>query len=198
MTSVAVTASDDALRGATGADPSDLRWTVVPGTVAPRVRALAAQLAATTNDRFDTVAAIEDYLKSHETYDINSPLPRNGDDPVDDFVFVSHRGFCEQFATAAVVMLRSVGVPARLVSGYAFGDTVVAARQADLPRKRRARVAAGLLPRLRLGVQRRDPVRPRCRRVARDSSVRGRMAPRCTRHGRRCRTDGRALSWWFA
>lgn len=121
--SVAPNASDDALRGATGADVSDPRWRFVPSTVAPRVRTLAAQLAGSASNRFDTVAAIEDYLKSHETYDINSPLPQRGDDPVDDFLFVSHRGFCEQFATAAVVMLRSVGVPARLVTGFAFGDT---------------------------------------------------------------------------
>ncbi len=123
VSSVAPDVSDDALRAATGTDVSDPRWTFVPSTVAPRVRALAAQLAGSTSNRFDTVAAIEDYLKTHETYDINSPLPQKGDDPVDDFLFVSHRGFCEQFATAAVVMLRSVGVPARLVTGFAFGDT---------------------------------------------------------------------------
>ena len=123
VTSVAPSTSDDALRAAAGADPADPRWTMVPGAVAPRVRALAAQLAAPTTNRFDTVAAIENYLKANETYDINSPLPHDGDDPVDDFLFVSHRGFCEQFATAAVVMLRSVGVPARLVTGFAFGDT---------------------------------------------------------------------------
>lgn len=123
VTSTVVTASDDALRAATGADPADARWTEVPTALAPRVRALAAQLAAPTTDRFDTVEAIENYLKSTETYDIDAPLPKGGDDPVDDFLFTSHRGFCEQFATAAVVMLRSVGVPARLVTGYAFGDT---------------------------------------------------------------------------
>lgn len=123
VTSVAPSTSDDALRAATGADPADPRWTMVPADVAPRVRALAAQLAAPTGNRFDTVAAIENYLKANETYDINSPLPHKGDDPVDDFLFVSHRGFCEQFATAAVVMLRSVGVPARLVTGFAFGET---------------------------------------------------------------------------
>ena len=123
VTSVAATASDDALRAATGADPSDPRWTAVSGALATRVRALAAQLAAPTRDRFDTVEAIENYLKANETYDIDAPLPRRGDDPIDDMLFVSHRGFCEQFATAAVVMLRSVGVPARLVTGYAFGDT---------------------------------------------------------------------------
>ncbi len=123
VASVAATAADDALRAAAGADPGDTRWTAVPGAIAPRVRALAASLAAPTANRFDTVEAIENYLKTTQIYDVDAPLPKGGDDPVDDFLFTSHRGFCEQFATAAVVMLRSVGVPARLVTGYAFGDT---------------------------------------------------------------------------
>ncbi|HEX7107226.1 MAG TPA: DUF3488 and transglutaminase-like domain-containing protein [Acidothermaceae bacterium] len=123
VASVLAGASDDALRAAAGADVDDPRWTAVPSVMAPRVRALAVQLTASASNRFDAVAAVEDYLKATETYDINSPLPRRGDDPIDDFLFVSHRGFCEQFATAAVMLLRSVGVPARLVTGYAFGDT---------------------------------------------------------------------------
>jgi hypothetical protein len=52
-----------------------------------------------------------------------SPLPPAGHDAVDDFLFSSHRGFCEQFASAEVMLLRSVGVPARLVVGFAHGDT---------------------------------------------------------------------------
>ena len=122
VTSTSQIASDADLRAATGPDPAEPRWTALPGTIAPRVEALAGELAAGQADRFDTVEAIENYLRTNETYDLNSPEPAAGHDAVDDFVFVSHRGFCEQFATAAVVMLRSVGVPARLVTGYAFGD----------------------------------------------------------------------------
>ncbi|HEY3190526.1 MAG TPA: transglutaminase-like domain-containing protein, partial [Solirubrobacteraceae bacterium] len=42
-------------------------------------------------------------------------------DAVDQFLFVDRRGFCEQIATSLVVMLRSLGVPARLAVGYAPG-----------------------------------------------------------------------------
>jgi len=123
VTSVASAPSDAELRAAHGPDSADPKWTAVPASIAPRVSNLAAQLAAGAPDRLDAVNAIENYLRTNEKYDLDSPEPQHGDDAVDDFLFVSHRGFCEQFATAAVVMLRSVGVPARLVTGYAFGDT---------------------------------------------------------------------------
>jgi protein-glutamine gamma-glutamyltransferase len=123
VASAVAPASDAELRAASGPDPTDPRWTAVPATIAPRVGDLARRLTATSGDRFDAVNAIEDYLRNNEKYDLDSPEPARGDDAVDDFLFVSHRGFCEQFATAAVVMLRSVGVPARLVTGYAFGET---------------------------------------------------------------------------
>ena len=75
--------------------------------------------------RLNAVNAVEDYLRSNEKYNLNSPVPAAGEDAVDDFLFVSHQGFCEQFATAAVIMLRTQGIPARFVTGYVDGDTTV-------------------------------------------------------------------------
>jgi hypothetical protein len=49
------------------------------------------------------------------------PLPK-GKDAVDQFLFVDQRGFCEQIGTSLVVMLRSLGIPARLAVGYAAGE----------------------------------------------------------------------------
>ena len=49
-------------------------------------------------------------------------MPAEGVDAVDDFLFVSQRGFCEQIASALTVMLRSQGVPARLATGYLPGE----------------------------------------------------------------------------
>jgi hypothetical protein len=69
------------------------------------------------------VDAIDEYLSTHYTYTLDAPIPVAGADAVDDFLFVSRAGYCEQFASAAVVMLRSLGIPARLVTGYAFGDS---------------------------------------------------------------------------
>jgi len=103
-------------------DIADARWTQVPDELPVRVRQLATQLTSDATNRAGAVAAIDNYLRTNETYDLSAPLPRPGDDAVDDFLFVSHIGFCEQFATAAVMLLRSAGIPARLVTGYAEGD----------------------------------------------------------------------------
>lgn len=100
----------------------DSRWTQLPAELPTRVKQLATQLAATASSRPAMVAAVDGYLHSHEVYDLFSPVPAPGQDAVDDFLFVSHRGFCEQFASAAVVLLRSAGIPARLVTGYSQGD----------------------------------------------------------------------------
>jgi transglutaminase-like putative cysteine protease len=123
VASVVLAPSADQLHATSGADIDDPKWTALPASIAPRVTDLARDLTSSSQTRYDKVRAIENYLKTHEKYDLHSPQPQAGDDAVDDFVFVSHRGFCEQFATAAVVMLRGVGVPARLVTGFAFGDT---------------------------------------------------------------------------
>lgn len=103
-------------------EPTDSRWTQLPPRVPARVKALATQLAAGASSRAAVVTAVDEYLRAHEVYDLNSPLPASGDDAVDDFLFVSHRGFCEQFATTAAVLLRSAGIPTRLVTGYSHGD----------------------------------------------------------------------------
>ncbi len=124
VTSVAPNVPPARLVSATGADPDDRRWLQLPANLPTRVSALAKQVTGTAPTRFAAVEAVDEYLQKHYTYTLDVPVPKAGNDPVDDFLFVSRAGFCEQFASAAVVMLRSVDIPARLVTGYAFGDTV--------------------------------------------------------------------------
>lgn len=95
----------------------------LPSSLPHRVRDLAHRItqgAATTQGK---VQAIESYLREHHRYRLDSPVPAEGEDAVDDFLFVSHEGFCEQFASAEAVLLRSVGVPARVVIGFVGGVT---------------------------------------------------------------------------
>ena len=96
-------------------------WTQLPPTVPSRVGALARRITAGATSRQQAVRAVEDWLGSHATYDLDSPVPAAGHDAVDDFLFVSHEGFCEQFASAAAVLLRSAGIPTRVVGGFASG-----------------------------------------------------------------------------
>jgi transglutaminase-like putative cysteine protease len=114
--------------------PADLRGREslpVPATIldryarAPvatdRVRALAQQVTTTAPTTYDKVMALEDWMGANLRYSLDVPPLPGRADAVDQFLFVDRRGFCEQIATSLVVMLRSLGVPARVVAGYAPG-----------------------------------------------------------------------------
>jgi protein-glutamine gamma-glutamyltransferase len=121
VTSVPEVVDPATLASAKGVDPADPRWLELPPTLPQRVRDLAVDITSGTSTRYDKVRAVEDYLRAHEKYRLDSPLPAPGADAVDDFLFTSNAGFCEQFASAEVVLLRSRGVPARMVTGLAYG-----------------------------------------------------------------------------
>ena len=90
--------------------------------VLKRIRDLALRVTAGVVTPYDKAVAIESYLRDLTTftYDLNTSTPP-GVDPIDYFLFTSHRGYCEFFATAMGDMLRSLGIPTRLVNGYGPG-----------------------------------------------------------------------------
>jgi transglutaminase-like putative cysteine protease len=93
----------------------------VPATT-DRVRSLARRITATAATTYDKVIAIEDWMGAHTEYSLNAPLSPAGVDVVDDFLFRSKEGWCEQIASSLVVLARSAGIPARLATGFAPGD----------------------------------------------------------------------------
>lgn len=86
-----------------------------------RVRLLAEQVTAEQPTVYDKAATLEQYLRTKYGYTLDLPrvLPA---DPIGSFLFETRRGHCEYFASAMTVMLRSVGIPARLVNGFLTGD----------------------------------------------------------------------------
>ena len=80
--------------------------------------------AAGAKNPYDAATAIETYLRDPRnfTYTLSPPPTPVGMDPIDFFLFVSHKGFCEFFATAMGDMLRSLGIPTRLVNGFGPGQ----------------------------------------------------------------------------
>lgn len=86
-----------------------------------RVYQLAVQLTAPEQNPYDKAVAVESYLRSIP-YSLDLPPPPPNRDAVDYFLFDAKTGYCDYFASAMAVMLRSVGIPARVVSGYATGD----------------------------------------------------------------------------
>lgn len=97
-------------------------YLAVPKSTSQRTRDLAGQLAPAGQSTYDTILAYEAWLAANTSYDLDAPVPADGVDAVDDFLFESRRGFCEQIASALTVMLRTQGVPARLATGYLPGE----------------------------------------------------------------------------
>lgn len=81
------------------------------------------QSAGATNP-YDEAKAIEAWFlaKGNFTYTLKPPSAPQGVRPLDYFLFQSHRGYCQDFATAMAVMLRQLGIPARLESGFGLGS----------------------------------------------------------------------------
>ena len=94
----------------------------LPPTLPSRVEDLARRITADDTNDYDRVRSIEAYLRDNFRYSIDSPVPPEGRDAVDHFLFDTDVGFCEQFASATAVMLRTLGIPARVVAGYTPGE----------------------------------------------------------------------------
>ena len=70
----------------------------------------------------ERIAVVKDYLKDNTEYTLSPGALPKGKDYVEYFLYESHKGYCAHYATAATLMLRAMGVPARYVEGY-FADT---------------------------------------------------------------------------
>ncbi len=90
------------------------------------LKALGARLGAGRDDSgksdSEKIAAVLDWLRSGHAYTTRPPARPAGVDPVDDFLFSQPVGHCEFFASAAVLLLRAAGVPARYVTGFRGGE----------------------------------------------------------------------------
>ncbi|MCA9897655.1 MAG: transglutaminase domain-containing protein [Anaerolineales bacterium] len=93
----------------------------VPDTVTPETLALAEELTAPFNNPFDKAIAVRDYLRENIVYNDQIQATPSGIDPVHYTLFVSQEAYCNYYASAMALMLRSQGVPSRVVSGYAQG-----------------------------------------------------------------------------
>ncbi|NTV37138.1 MAG: transglutaminase domain-containing protein, partial [Anaerolineaceae bacterium] len=93
----------------------------LPDDLSERVRQLAFEIAAPYDNPYDRAVAITEYLRKNIEYQAKVPALPAGRDPIEWFLFDLKKGFCNYYATAEILMLRAVGVPARLAVGYAEG-----------------------------------------------------------------------------
>ncbi len=110
------------LRAATGGPLPDRGYLSTAG-IDPRIAAIARQVTAGRKDAFDQAIALQDYFTGPTSafhYSL-STRPGNGDDALVEFLTTGKQGYCEQFSAAMAVMLRSLGVPARIAVGFTAG-----------------------------------------------------------------------------
>ncbi|KWU65429.1 protease [Bacillus mycoides] len=99
------------------------KYTQLPESLPQRVRDLAVNLTNDKGNRYDKVLAIENYFTDNSfVYEtMNVLYPAKNQDYVDQFLFDTKSGYCNNFSTSMIVLLRSAGIPARWVKGYTEG-----------------------------------------------------------------------------
>ncbi|MFO7603527.1 MAG: DUF3488 and transglutaminase-like domain-containing protein, partial [Gammaproteobacteria bacterium] len=104
----------------TGARP-DSSSVYLPRATAPRASALAQTWRAQASSVDEVVnQALAFFRREEFFYSLQPPLLF--DDPVDEFLFDTRKGYCEHYASAFTVLMRAAGIPARVVIGYQGGE----------------------------------------------------------------------------
>ncbi len=98
------------------------RYLQLPEDFSSAVAGLAQEISAGEDNPFDSAYAITRYLRINIEYSRTLPPVPAGADPMEWFLFDEMRGFCNYYATAQVLMLRSLGIPARIAVGFALGE----------------------------------------------------------------------------
>lgn len=93
----------------------------VPAELAAALGDHARQITQGAATPFDQAQAITGWLRDHIEYSRVTEAPPEGRDPLEWFLFDYRIGFCNYYASAEVLLLRSLGIPARLAVGYARG-----------------------------------------------------------------------------
>lgn len=103
-----------------GADRQvDRRYLQLPDNFSPAIRKLAQEITRESGNNWEKALLIRDYLRQNYTY--NTRVNFNEGEMVARFLFSEKQGYCVQFATAMVMLARSVGIPARWVLGFTPG-----------------------------------------------------------------------------
>ncbi len=92
-----------------------------PEATSPRVQDLATGWRRSARSDADVVRAALAHFRTQKFFYTLEP-PALEDDPVGEFLFETRRGFCEHYAAAFVTLMRSAGIPARVVTGYQGGE----------------------------------------------------------------------------
>lgn len=104
-------------------EPIEDGYTGLPEETVERVSPFTDNLTANTSSPYETAVRIETWLETSKSYSLKVAEPP-ADDVASQFIFEMEEGYCEYFATAMTVMLRSQDIPARYVVGYSTGQPI--------------------------------------------------------------------------
>lgn len=97
------------------------RYLQLPEDITPRTRLLAERLAEGAETPYDVVERVTYWLRENIEYIERIEEPPSDQELIDWFLFEYQKGFCNYYSSAMVILLRSVGIPARWAVGYAQG-----------------------------------------------------------------------------
>ena len=122
VTSIHTSLSNEDRRRELSAYPTDVnrRFLQLP-SIDPQVAALAHAVTRGVSTPYGMTIAIKQHLLSSYAYSLDVGLISSSS-PLEDFLFIRKTGYCEHYATAMVILLRIVGIPARLVTGFLPGE----------------------------------------------------------------------------
>ena len=100
------------------------RYLQLPESITQRTLDLAEQIASGLDNPYDITTAVTEYLRENIQYQEYLPERPSGQDPVDWMLFDLQQGFCNYYSSAEVILLRSLGIPARITVGYAQGQVL--------------------------------------------------------------------------
>ena len=94
----------------------------LPSSITSRTEQLAEQIASGYSNPYDIVTAVTDYLRNNIEYNQSISTPPPNQERIDWFLFDYKQGFCNYYASSEVILLRSLGIPARMAVGFAQGQ----------------------------------------------------------------------------
>lgn len=111
------------LRGAGTEYPAWIteKYLQLPNNFSPRIQALAEEVTANATTPYEKTVAITKYLRDNIEYQQTVPNAPRDTDQLEWILFEYKKGYCVYYASSEILMLRSVGIPARMAVGFAQG-----------------------------------------------------------------------------
>ncbi|QRF22455.1 transglutaminase domain-containing protein [Alicyclobacillus sp. TC] len=106
----------------------------LPAELPRSVYQLTQKIIAGSANEYSAVMDVMHYLQTHYSYHTqNIPIPGPHQDYVAQFLFQSRRGYCNNFSSSMAVMLRTVGIPTRWVTGFTAGQEISSGDNGSMP-----------------------------------------------------------------